>query len=131
MRIYVQQYIYYVYKMHIEEFRDYCLSLKEVTEGLPFDEQTLVFKVKGKMFAVTNMDSFESITIKCIPEEAVELRERYEAVIPGYHMNKKHWNTVIMDDSVSDSLLKEWILKSYDLVVKTLPKKLQQEISNK
>ena len=115
--------------MNIEEFRDYCLSLKGVTEDFPFDDQTLVFKVKGKMFALADIDYFESINIKCDPEETFELRERYTAVLPGYHMNKKHWNTVKMDGSLPDSLVCEWIKKSYDLVVSGLPKKDQHDLS--
>ena len=81
-------------KMHLEQFRQYCLSLSATEETLPFDEDTLVFKVAGKMFALANMTVFESINLKCDPEQAIELRERYAAVLPGYHMNKQHWNTV-------------------------------------
>ena len=117
--------------MNIETFRTFCLSLKETTESLPFGESTLVFKVKGKMFALTDLDTFESINLKCDPEEAIDLRERYPSVIPGYHMNKKHWNTVMMDESIPDALLKEWIQKSYYLTIKSLNKKLQEEILKK
>lgn len=109
--------------MNIEEFRDYCLSLKAVREEFPFDDQTLVFKVKGKIFALADVDIFESINLKCDPEEAIELRERYPAVRPGYHMSKVHWNTILMDGSIPDTQLKDWIRKSYGLVVKKLPKK--------
>lgn len=76
----------------------------------------MVFKVSGKMFALTDVETFESINLKCDPEKAIELREQYEAVQPGYHMNKKHWNTVMNDGSVSDKLMKEWIDHSYELV---------------
>ena len=93
--------------MHIETFREYCLSLHGTTEDFPFGKETLVFKVGGKIFALTHVDPFESVNLKCDPEKAVELRERYPAVQPGYHMNKKHWNTVIMDGSIPDTLLKE------------------------
>ncbi|HEU4471692.1 MAG TPA: MmcQ/YjbR family DNA-binding protein [Flavisolibacter sp.] len=109
--------------MDIEAYREYCLSLTGVTEGFPFDERTLVFYVKGKMFALTDVDAFSSINLKCDPELAVELRERYAAVRPGYHMNKKHWNTVEIDGSVPDRLIRQWIRDSYDLVVAKLPKK--------
>ncbi|MBL7698606.1 MAG: MmcQ/YjbR family DNA-binding protein [Chitinophagaceae bacterium] len=104
--------------MNIEEFRNFCLSFDDVTEEFPFGENTLVYKVKGKMFALTGIETFESINLKCDPEEAIELRERYDAVKPGYHMNKAHWNTVRMDNSISDTLLKKWIRDSYDLVLK-------------
>jgi predicted DNA-binding protein (MmcQ/YjbR family) len=108
--------------MHIEEFRSFCLSLGDVTEEFPFGENTLVFKVKGKMFALAGLETFESINLKCDPEEAIELRERYAAVQPGYHMNKAHWNTIIMDNSISNSLLRTWIQNSYNLVRSKLPK---------
>lgn len=113
--------------MHIEEFRDYCLSKKHVTEHFPFDETTLVFKVCNKMFALTGLERKPfQVNLKCDPERAIELREAYEAtIIPGYHMSKKHWNTVICDGSFSNEFLKELIDHSYDLIVKSLPKKLR------
>ncbi|HSZ24076.1 MAG TPA: MmcQ/YjbR family DNA-binding protein [Cytophagaceae bacterium] len=114
--------------MNIEEYREYCLSKKEVIEELPFGPDTLVFKVKGKIFALTSLETFESINLKCDPEEAVALREKYEAVIPGYHMNKKHWNTIIMDGSLSDKLIKQWIDDSYKLVINALTKKEKEEL---
>lgn len=114
--------------MNLEKFHTYCLSLPGTSEGFPFGENTLVFYVKDKMFALTDVDGFESVNLKCDPEEAVELRERYEAVQPGYHMNKKHWNTVLFDGSIPDKVLLEWTKKSYDLVVKGLPKKLREEL---
>jgi predicted DNA-binding protein (MmcQ/YjbR family) len=114
--------------MNIEELRTFCLSLKGTEEKLPFDDRTLVFTVKGKMFCLTDIEDYESINLKCDPEEAVLLRERYEDVIPGYHMNKNHWNTVKTNGNIPDNLLKEWIRKSYDLVVSGLPKKLQKEL---
>jgi predicted DNA-binding protein (MmcQ/YjbR family) len=104
--------------MNIEEFREYCLKKKDVTESFPFDESTLVFKVKGKMFALTDTEDVFSINLKCDPEKAIDLREHYPCVLPGYHMNKKHWNTVIIDSTVDGKLLKEWIDHSYDLVLK-------------
>ena len=106
--------------MHIEAFQEFCLSLPEVTEEFPFGPDTLVYKVRGKIFALTDLNAFESINLKCDPEEAIELRERYTAVQPGYHMNKKHWNTVTLDHTISDKLLKTWIKNSYNLVA---PKK--------
>lgn len=112
--------------MNIEQFRQFCLSLPHVTEGFPFGGDTLVFKVHGKMFALTNVDLFESINLKCQPELAVELREQYPAVLPGYHMNKQHWNTIVMDGSLPGSLLKEWITLSYQLVWQSLPKKRRE-----
>lgn len=104
--------------MNIEELRNFCLSLPGTSEHFPFDETTLVFKVNGKMFALTDMEDVFSVGLKCDPELAIELREQYPAVKPGYHMNKKYWNTVEIDGSVSYSILKEWILISYNLVVK-------------
>ena len=86
--------------MNIESFREYCLSKPGTTEGFPFDEKTLVFKVQGKMFALTDVDAFESVNLKCEPEDAVLLRETYEGVKPGYHMSKKHWNTVTIQSDV-------------------------------
>ena len=115
--------------MNIEEFREYCLSFKGTEEKLPFDETTLVFYVKGKMFCLTDIEEFDLINVKCDPEEAVMLREQYEEVIPGYHMNKKHWNSIKTDGNVSDKLIKEWVSNSYNLVVAGLSKKLQKELS--
>ena len=114
--------------MNIEAFRDLCLSLPGTTEEFPFGEDTLVFKVAGKMFALTDIELFDSINLKCDPEKAVELRERYDGVLPGYHMNKKHWNTVLTDGSLPDKLLKELILDSYELVKAGLPKKLRETL---
>jgi len=115
--------------MNIESFREYCLSLPCTEEGFPFDSNTLVFKVAGKMFALTNIDQFESINLKCDPEVAVELREKYTAVTPGYHMNKKNWNTIQIDDSISDKLILQWTKESYNLVVNGLPKSVRSTIS--
>jgi len=105
--------------VNLESFRDHCLKKQGVSEEFPFGIDTLVFKVNGKMFALTDVERFESINLKSLPEEAVQLREYYPSVQPGYHMNKKHWNTVLMDGSISDKLVKEWIDKSYELVAKT------------
>ncbi|MFK8101651.1 MAG: MmcQ/YjbR family DNA-binding protein [Saprospiraceae bacterium] len=109
--------------MHIEEFRTYCLSKKGVEEDLPFDEVTLVFKVMGKMFALTGLGrEVFTINLKCDPEYALELREEYEEVQPGYHMSKKHWNTVNCEGVLEDKLLLALIDHSYDLVVQKLKK---------
>jgi len=110
--------------MNIEEIREYCLSKPGVTEEFPFDEDTLVFKVGGKMFLLTDLQDPAWINIKCDPELAVERRERYpEEVVPGWHMNKKHWNTVVTDGSIPDDELRQWIDESYELVVAGLPKR--------
>ncbi len=114
--------------MNIEEYRDYCMAKKGVTEGFPFDGNTLVFKVMGKMFALVDVDAFKSVNLKCIPERAIDLREQYHAVEPGYHMSKKHWNTIAFNDDVPDKLIFELIDHSYDLVAKSLTKKLQTEL---
>jgi predicted DNA-binding protein (MmcQ/YjbR family) len=114
--------------MNIEEFRYFCLQLKGTTEDFPFDETTLVFKVMGKMYSLVDIDTFESINLKCEPERAIELREQYPSVLPGYHMSKKHWNTIMMDGQIPDPLLKQWITDSYDLVVKGLTRKQQEAL---
>ncbi|NVN94433.1 MAG: MmcQ/YjbR family DNA-binding protein [Bacteroidetes bacterium] len=114
--------------MNIEELREYCLTKKAVIECFPFDEVTLVFKVGGKMFALTNLDGDLSINLKCDPEKAIELREQYPSVKPGYHMNKKLWNTVEIDGSIGDNLIKSWIDDSYNLVILSLTKKQREGI---
>lgn len=114
--------------MNIEDIRAYCLSKKGTEETFPFDEVTLVFKVMGKMYALTNLDGELSINLKCDPERVGELRETYPAVLPGYHMNKKHWNTVLMDGSIPRKLIEQWINDSYQLVVDSLPLKLRKEL---
>ncbi|HEX4886954.1 MAG TPA: MmcQ/YjbR family DNA-binding protein [Luteibaculaceae bacterium] len=115
--------------MNAEDIRAYCLSKPGVEEGFPFDGSTLVFKVGGKMFALFDVDQFSGVNLKCDPEWAVELRERYAGVTPGYHMNKQHWNTVVIDGSFSSADLIKWIDHSYDLVFRSLPKKQQLLIS--
>lgn len=115
--------------MNIEEYRAYCLDKKGVTEGFPFDQNTLVFKVMGKMFALADVEGFVSINLKCDPEKAVQLREQYHAVQPGYHMSKLHWNTVTVNDDAPDNAVYQWIDDSYDLVVRSLTKKLQAELA--
>jgi len=114
--------------MTLEEFRKYCLAKSKVTEGFPFGEGTLVYKVMEKIFAITSFSRPLSVNLKSEPEAAVELRERYEDVQPGYHMNKKHWNTVNFEGKISDKELKKMIDDSYELVVKGLSKKLRAEL---
>ena len=118
--------------MHVEQLRDYCIAKKGVTEHFPFDEVTLVFKVMGKMFALTGLDRWEKgeekINLKCDPDKSDELRAEYESINPGFHMNKKHWNTITLNLDVPDSLVRELIDHSYDLVVKGLTKKLKEEL---
>ena len=107
----------FILKMNFDEFREYCVRKKGVSEDMPFDDLTLVFKVGGKMFALVSMNESPcSINLKCDPERSVILREKYESITPGYHMNKKHWNTVLVDGSVSSKQLKEWIDDSFALV---------------
>lgn len=111
--------------MDILFFRTYCLSKPGTSEDTPFDENTLCFKVGGKIFALTDIDIFESVNLKCNPERAIELREIYYGITPGYHMNKKHWNTILFDGSVPDKLILELVDHSYELVFQGLPKKQQ------
>lgn len=113
--------------MFLEELRAHCLQKTGVSEGFPFDQRTLVFKVFGKMFALMDVEEFDSVNLKCDPEKAVELRERFQAIQSGFHMNKKHWNTVRLYEDVDDSMLLELVDHSYDLVFASLPKKLRDE----
>ena len=115
--------------MNIEEIREYCISKPAVTEGFPFNDTALVFKVAGKMFALLDLsEESRGISLKCDPELAIELREQHSEVTPAWHFNKKNWNTIIMDGSVSDQLVREWIDHSYDLVVQSLPKARREEL---
>lgn len=114
--------------MNIEDFREYCLSLNAVEETFPFDEKTLVFKVGGKMFALMDVDNFTFANLKCDPERSIEIREQYNGIKPGYHMSKKHWNSVYKDSDVSDSLFTELINHSYDLVYQSLTKKIKEAL---
>ena len=116
--------------MDIESFREYCLSKKGVTEELPFGPDTLVFKVMGKMFALTGLNNERlKISLKNTPEKNEELRAEYDCIVGAYHMNKLHWNTVTVDGRVKDNILKEWISESYEIVVKSLTKKIQEELN--
>lgn len=115
--------------MNIETLREYCIIKPGVTEGFPFGEDTLVFKVGGKMFLLIGLSEGDRFNVKCDPELVVELREQHTEVQPGYHMNKTHWNTVFMSGSLTEKQLRDMIDHSYDLVRKSLPKKLQAEIA--
>ena len=118
--------------MNIEEFRTYCLSKKGVTESFPFDEQTLVFKVMGKMFALTGLERIPTqVNLKCDPERSASLREEYDGIIFGaFHMSKLHWNSVVIEGTLPNVLLLELIDHSYDLVVAKLTKKVKEELKN-
>lgn len=120
--------------MNIQHYFDYCLAKKGVTEHFPFDEDTLVFKVGGKMFALASLKDWEAgnpaVNLKCDPDRGEELRAQYDDIIPGYHMSKIHWNTVKVNRGVDDKLLKELIDHSYNVVFKGLTKKVQAEVLN-
>ena len=119
--------------MNIQQLYEFCQSKKGVTDHFPFDEDTLVFKVGGKMFCLASLKEFEngnpSLNLKCDPEKALELRAQYDAIIPGYHMSKVHWNTISLNKDVSNKMLCEQINHSYDLVFASLTKKIQNEIN--
>ena len=114
--------------MTIEKLRDFSLSLKGTSEHLPFDDNVLVFKVADKMFCLTNLSSGDSMNVKCNPELAIELRERFQCVTPGYHMNKKHWNTIAFSSEMQDDEMLELVKHSYELVFNKLTKKQKQEV---
>jgi len=118
--------------MNIQGFYEYCLSLKGVTEHFPFDEDTLVFKVGNKMFALTSLSKWEkgeaAVNLKCNPERAEELREKYDGIAPGFHMSKVHWNTVAVNSDVPPALLCQLITDSYNLILNSLTKKLREAI---
>ena len=113
--------------MNISDFRDYCLAKKGSTESFPFDDKVLVFKAV-KMFALARVDCFESINLKCDPARAIELREKYQGISPGYHMNKKHWNTILVNSDAPESLILELIDHSYELICLSLTKKQRDEL---
>lgn len=114
--------------MNIEEIRDYCLSKTHCEECFPFGDENIVFKVGGKIFAIMDIET-KYINLKCEPELAIELRERYSYVTAGYHMNKAYWNTINLGDFIEYDLLKTWIDNSYMLIVKALPKKIKVELN--
>lgn len=113
--------------MNIEELREYCLSLRNVTECLPFGDGSLVFKVENKMFALIPLDAFDPyISVKCDPDTALELRERYNAVEQAYHFNKKYWNGIYLERDMPKDEIKQWVLNSYQEVIMKLPKKIRE-----
>ena len=114
--------------MDVEELRNFCLSIKNATEDMPFKEELLIFRVYGKWFAVLPLDEPElKISVKCDPAKAIELREQYACVEAAWHFNKKYWNTIVLNRDMKDELVKEWIRHSVEEVVKKLPKKIQAE----
>jgi len=115
---------------NIEDFRDYCLTFKGVTEKFPFDKSTLVFCVMNKMFCLVDIDEFQYCNLKCNPDMVEELRAQYNGIKPGYHMNKKHWNSVYFNTDVPVKVFKEQVVNSYNLVVKGLTKKEQAVLSD-
>lgn len=114
--------------MTLEYYRDYCLAMPAATEDTSFGEDTLVFRVGGKIFSLTSIESFHSVNLKCDPEKAIELREKFSGIAPGFHMNKKHWNTISTTGNVPDRLILELADHSYGLIFGSLSKKLQAEI---
>jgi predicted DNA-binding protein (MmcQ/YjbR family) len=115
--------------MNLENFREYCLKKPFVSEGFPFDKSTLVLKVGGKMFALADIDNFDSINLKGDPESSIDLRERYSGISPGFHMNKTHWNTVETNTDVPEELILRLIDDSYSLVLKSLTKKQKESLA--
>lgn len=111
--------------MNVEEIRNYCLNKKNACEETPFDEDTLVFKIEGKIFALLSLDENRTINLKCNPDYAIELREHYNFIIPGYHMNKKHWNTISYTICANELLIK-MIDHSFNLIIEKLPKNIQK-----
>lgn len=117
--------------MNVEELREYCIAKSGVTECMPFDDSTLVFKLENKIFALISLESTDlSINLKCEPDLAIDLRNRFKGVLPGYHMNKKHWNTIKINEINNDKLVKQWIDNSYNLILQSLPKKLKEKYIN-
>lgn len=115
--------------MNLTFFRDFCLALTHVTEDTPFDAKTLCFRIGGKIFAILDMEVFEYVNLKCDPERSIELREQYPGITPGFHMNKKSWNSVSVQGNVPDRLILDLARHSYDLVYSSLPKKIQLELN--
>lgn len=115
--------------MNVEDFRNYCLMKPGVTESFPFDDTTLVFKVFNKIFALTDLEEDFKLNLKCNPEKATILREQFTSITPGYHMNKKHWNTIIIDGTIDDDIIYNLIDHSYDLVFQSLPKKIRVQLN--
>lgn len=116
--------------MNLDAIREYALKKRGVTECQPFGDDTLVYKVLDKIFMLMSIAVPVQINLKCNPEHAIELRERYESVIPGYHMNKTHWNTVILDNTIPPKEILKMVDESYDMIVKAFPKKKKDEFHN-
>jgi predicted DNA-binding protein (MmcQ/YjbR family) len=116
--------------LNVEQLRDYCLHKSGVTEGMPFGNDTLVFKVGNKIFLLVSLETGNRFNVKCDPELAIELREQHSEVIPGFHMNKVHWNTIYMNGHLTEKQLRDMVDHSYNLIVKSLPKSIQIEINN-
>ena len=117
--------------MNIEQFREYCLAKKGVIEELPFGPDTLVFKVMNKMFALTSLDTEDfRVNLKADPEKAIQQREEFDFIKPGYHMNKQHWNSIYVEQGIKDAYFKELVDDSYNLIVESLPKKVKEEMQN-
>jgi len=116
--------------MTLDTFLQFCDTLPGTEQTFPFNETTLVMKAGGKMYALADITEFKSINVKCDPDEALELRERYEAVRPGYHMSKKHWNTVMLDGSIPQKEILQWIRNSYDLIIQSLPAAQRRQLDN-
>ncbi|MDZ4750847.1 MAG: MmcQ/YjbR family DNA-binding protein [Flavobacteriales bacterium] len=114
--------------MNLETYRQYCLDKKGVTEDFPFDQNVLVFRVGDKIFSLCDVNEFQSVNLKCDPERAIDLREKFNGIQPGYHMNKKHWNTIESSGVVPDRLIIELADHSYDLVLASLPAKIRKEL---
>ena len=115
--------------MDVEAIRAYCLTKNGVEEGFPFDDTTLVIKVGGKIFVLLNLEGDPSMNLKCDPDRAIDLREANPAIIPGYHMNKKHWNTIFIDGTISETIILSFIDESYNLIKNSLPKGVQRELT--
>lgn len=116
--------------MNIETYRNFCLQQKGVTESFPFDDKTLVFKLMGKIFTLASLEPFESLNVKCEPQKAIQLRGQYPSVLPGYHMNKTHWNTILIGRELTNHQIFQFIKESYQLIFKKLPRKTQEELSS-
>jgi predicted DNA-binding protein (MmcQ/YjbR family) len=115
--------------LNLDQLRQFCLSLPGTTEDFPFDADTLAFRIGGKIYLLSDIQHFASVNLKCDPEKAMELRERHHSVKPGFHMNKKHWNTVEIPGDYTDAMLESWIRHSYDLVKAGLPLSIRQSLS--
>ena len=115
--------------MNLEQFREYCIQKPHVTEHFPFDNETLVFKVSGKIFALVNINSFQFVNLKCDPERSIELREQYDAIRAAYRMNKKHWNSVSVYSGLENKLFLELVDHSYNLIFQSLPNKRRDELA--